>query len=76
MDLFRPEFRKLAFTGVRDNTDEVELSAVAVKKDGMEGHIYAMVDLEKKKVWALKCTLNCNGATLEEYYRITPLKWN
>lgn len=74
---YQTEFRKLAFDGVTKGTDTVEMDNLKMEKNGVEVRAYALVDLAKRKVWALKFVMKANGgAYLEEYYRVTPLKFN
>jgi hypothetical protein len=74
--LYKTDMRRFAFSGVKNNSELVDIEAVHQNENGSELKAYAMVDLQKKRTYAIKFSLKTEtGAFLEDYYRVKPLKY-
>lgn len=72
---YKNDLRKLAFDAVKNGVTEIEMESLKGTSAGAEAHAYALVDTEKKSVYAIKWVLSTPSSVAEEYYRVKPLKF-
>lgn len=71
---YKTNLSKLAFEAVKNGKDEIEIDQLKVEgSNGVEAHAHALVNVEKKRVYAIRWTLKTASASMEECYVVKPL---